>query len=156
MNKAVHRIAGLIIVLVMILGNTIHAKAAGKVYYVSPTGNDANPGTASAPFRTFAKATSVLTAGSTLNIYAGVYNQQLKITKSGTSSAGILVQSIGGAVVIDRRYAVSSGIDVHASFITLKNLTIRNVSDVCVNLAGMNLTVNGLLVYTCYKHGIQA
>jgi hypothetical protein len=156
MNKAVHRIAGLIIVLVMILGNTIHAKAAGKVYYVSPTGNDANPGTASAPFRTFAKATSVLTAGSTLNIYAGVYNQQLKITKSGTSSAGILVQSMGGAVVIDRRYAVSSGIDVHASFITLKNLTIRNVSDVCVNLAGMNLTVNGLLVYTCYKHGIQA
>src|SRR5688572_20747075 len=86
MNKAIHRIAGLIMALVMILGNTINTRAAGNVYYVSLTGNDANPGTASAPFRTFAKANSVLTAGSTLNIYAGVYNQQLRITKSGTFS----------------------------------------------------------------------
>jgi hypothetical protein len=156
MHKVIHRIAGLIMALVMILGNTIHTKALANVYYVSPTGNDTNPGTASAPFRTFARANSVLTPGSTLNIYAGVYNQQLKITKSGTSAAGITVQSIGGTVVIDRQYAASSGIDVRASFVTLKNLTIRNVSEVCVNLAGTNLTVNGLLVYTCYSHGIQA
>lgn len=155
MNIAIHRIAGLLTAFVMILGNTIHAKAAENVYYVSPTGNDANPGTATSPFRTFAKANSVLTPGSTLFIYAGVYNQQLNLTKSGTSSAWITVQSIGGTVVIDRQYAASSGIDVRASFITLKNLTIRNAGGVCVNLTGSNLTVNGLLVYTCFSHGIQ-
>ena len=35
-------------------------------YYLSPTGNDANSGTVSAPFRTFARALSVLKPGDTL------------------------------------------------------------------------------------------
>ena len=156
MNIAIHRIAALLTVLVMILGNTIHAKAAGKVYYVSPTGNDTNPGTASAPFRTFAKANSVLTAGSTLNIYAGVYNQQLKITKSGTSSAWIAVKPLGGNVIIDMQKAKTHGLDVRASYINVTGLVVKNSNDVCVNLAGTNITVGGLSVYTCTSHGIQA
>ncbi|HJR78814.1 MAG TPA: right-handed parallel beta-helix repeat-containing protein [Anaerolineales bacterium] len=156
MNKAIYRIAGLVMALVMILGNTIHTKAAGNVYYVSPTGNDANPGTASAPFKTFAKANSVLRAGSTLYIYAGVYNQQLKITKSGTSSAWITVKPLGGTVVIDRLYAASPGLDVRASYVTVNNLVITNSREVCVNLAGTNITVDSLIVYTCASHGIQA
>ena len=156
MNIAIHRIAALLTVLVMILGNTIHAKAAGKVYYVSPTGNDTNPGTASAPFQTFAKANSVLTAGSTLNIYAGVYNQQLKITKSGTSSAWIAVKPLGGNVIIDMQKAKTHGLDVRASYINVTGLVVKNSNDVCVNLAGTNITVGGLSVYTCTSHGIQA
>src|SRR5512134_2881611 len=115
MNKTMYRIAGLIVALAMILGNIIQTQAAGNTYYVSPTGNDANPGTSSAPFKTFAKANSVLTAGSTLNIYAGVYNQQLKITKSGTSSAPIVVQPVGGAVAIDMNNAVATALEVRAS-----------------------------------------
>src|SRR5688500_4625537 len=111
MNRAIHRIAGLVMAVVMILGNTIHTKAAGNAYYVSLTGNDANPGTASAPFRTFAKANSVLTAGSTLYIYPGIYNEQLRITKSGTFSDRIKVQPLNGSVVIDRANAASAGID---------------------------------------------
>jgi len=71
MNKTVHRIASLIMALVLILGSTTDTQAAGSIYYVSPTGSDTNPGTSSAPFKTFAKANSVLTEGSTLNIYAG-------------------------------------------------------------------------------------
>lgn len=156
MNIAIHRIAGFLMVFAMILGNTIHTKAAENAYYVSPTGNDANPGTASAPFRTFAKANSVLTPGSTLYIYAGVYNQQLKITKNGSNTARITVQPVGGAVVIDRQNAASSGIDVRAFYVTIKNLTVRNSRDVCVNLIGGAITVNGLIVYNCFSHGIQA
>ncbi|HJQ14048.1 MAG TPA: right-handed parallel beta-helix repeat-containing protein [Anaerolineales bacterium] len=156
MNIAIHRIAGLLLMLALILGNTIHAKAAGKVYYVSPSGKDTNPGTASAPFRTFAKANSVLTAGSTLNIYAGVYNQQLEITKSGTSIAWITVKPVGGNVVIDMQKAKTHGLDVRASYIHVTGLVVKNSNDVCVNLAGNNITVGGLSVYTCTSHGIQA
>lgn len=156
MNKVLHRIAGLIMAIVMILGNTLHTKATGNAYYVSPTGNDANPGTATAPFRTFAKANSLLTAGSTLYIYAGVYNQQLKITKSGTSDAWITVRSLGTPVVIDRLYTASPGLDVRASYVKITNLVVRNSGDVCVNLAGTNITVDSLVVYTCASHGIQA
>ncbi len=156
MNKAIHRIAGLILALVMIMGNTISTRAAGKAYYVSTTGSDANPGTASAPFRTFAKANSTLTPGSTLYIYAGIYNQQLKITKSGTSSAWITVRPLGGIVVIDMLKAAVAGLDVRASYVTVNSLAIRNSASVCVNLAGSNITVNNLAVYTCSSHGIQA
>lgn len=155
MNKAIHRIAGLIMAIVMILGNTVNTQAAGKAYYVSPTGNDANPGTASAPFKTFAKANSVLTAGTTLYIYAGVYNQQLKITKSGTSSAWITVKPLNGQVIIDRLHAASPGLNVRASFITVINLVVRNSASICVNLTGTNITAHGLNVYTCSSHGIQ-
>ena len=135
MNKTIRRIAGLIMAIVMVLGNTVNAKATGNTYYVSPTGNDANPGTATAPFRTFAKANSLLTAGSTLYIYAGVYNQQLRITKSGTSDAWITVRPLGTPVVIDRLYTASSGLDVRASYVKITNLVVRNSGDVCVNLA---------------------
>lgn len=156
MNKVIHRIAGLIVAIVMILGNTVNIKAAGNEYYVSLTGNDTNPGTASAPFKTFAKANSVLTAGSTLYIYAGVYNQQLRITKSGTSNAWITVKPLGGQVIIDRLYVASPGLDVRASYVAINKLVVRNSGHVCVNLAGTNITVDGLIVYTCASHGIQA
>ena len=155
MNKMIHRFAGLIMAIVMILGNTVNTKAAGNVYYVSPTGSDSNPGTASAPFRTFAKANSVLTPGSTLNIYAGIYNQQLKITKSGTSTAGILVQSVGGAVSINMLNATAPGMDIRASYITLRKLAIRNSRAICVNLTGTYITATSLIVYNCSSHGIQ-
>ena len=156
MNKMIYRIASLIMALVMILGNTVQTKAAGNDYYVSPTGSDTNPGTATAPFRTFAKANSMLTPGSTLYIYAGVYNEQLRITKSGTLTDIITVQSIGGTAVIDRQRAASAGLDIRASHITVSGLAVRNSNDVCVNITGANITVNGLFVYTCYSHGIQA
>lgn len=156
MNKTIYRLAGLIVALAMIAGNIVHTQAAGNVYYVSPSGSDSNPGTASAPFKTFAKATSLLTAGSTLNIYAGTYNQQLKISKSGTSSAWITVKPVSGTVVIDMKNAASQGISVAASYVSISGLEVKNSKSVCVNLVGSNLTVDRLTVHECSDHGIQA
>lgn len=156
MNKTLYRIASLILALAILLGNHINTQAAGNVYYVSPTGNDANPGTASAPFKTFAKANAVLTAGSILNIYAGTYNEQLKISKSGTSSAWITVKPLNGTVVIDMKNAAAFGLSLSASYVTVSSLEIRNSGDICANLVGSNLTVDGLVVHECASHGIQA
>lgn len=154
MNKAIHRIAGLIMAIVMILGNIINTRAAGRTYYVSLTGNDANPGTASAPFKTFAKANSVLTPGSTLYIYAGIYNQPLNITESGTTAERITVQSLGGKAVIDLQYQAAPGVEIQASYVNVNGLVVRNIRGVCVNLRGSNITVNGLVVNRCASHGI--
>jgi hypothetical protein len=156
MNKAVYRFASLVMALVMILTNITNTKAAGNVYYVSPTGNDTHPGTASAPFRTFAKANSVLTPGSTLFVYAGVYNERLRITKSGTASEVISVKPVGGVPTIDLGRLTSPGLEVRAAFVTVTGLEVRNASDVCVNLAGAYITVIGLIVHDCMNHGIQA
>lgn len=156
MNKRIFRIAGLIVALAMILGNTASTKAAGSVYYVSPTGNDANPGTASAPFRTFAKANSLLTAGSTLYIYAGLYSEPLRISKSGTSSAWITVKPVSGNVVIDVRNLTNPAANISGSYVTLTNLEIRGSNEVCVRLAGRYVKASGLIVHECRTHGILA
>jgi Right handed beta helix region/Protein of unknown function (DUF1565) len=156
MNKTIYRIASLIMAVAILLGNHIHTQAEGSAYYVSPTGNDANPGTSSAPFKTFAKANSVLTAGSTLNIYAGTYTEQLKISKSGTSSAWITVKPLGGTVVIDMRNAATIALSLAASYVTVSSLEIKNSADICVNLVGSNLTLDGLVVHDCASHGINA
>lgn len=155
MNKILYRIASLILAFAILLGNHINTQAAGSIYYVSPTGNDANPGTSSAPFKTFAKANSVLTAGSTLNIYAGTYTEQLKISKSGTSSAWITVKPLGGAVVIDMKNAATFGLNLAASYVTVSSLEVRNSGDICINIVGSNLTIDGLVVHECASHGIN-
>jgi len=155
MNKILYRIASLILAFAILLGNNIHTKAAGSAYYVSPTGSDTNPGTSSAPFKTFAKANSVLTAGSTLNIYAGTYTEQLKISKSGTSSAWITVKPLGGAVVIDMKNAATFGLSLAASYVTVSSLEVRNSGDICINMVGNNLTIDGLVVHECASHGIN-
>ena len=155
MSKTIHRIAGLIMAIAMVLGNIMHTQAAGTDYYVSLSGNDANPGTASAPFKTFAKANSVLTPGSTLYIYSGIYNQPLKITKSGTSAEQITIQPLSGNVVIDLQYEMAPGAEVQASYVTLNGLVVRNIRGVCVKLKGTHITVSGLVINTCASHGIS-
>ena len=52
---------------------------AGPEFHVAPNGNDANPGTAAAPFRTMTKARDAIRAqtplkdGATVVIHAGTY-----------------------------------------------------------------------------------
>jgi hypothetical protein len=55
--------------LLLLLG----AFARGGIYYVSPAGSDANPGTQDAPFRSIAKASGVAQAGDTVYLRAGKY-----------------------------------------------------------------------------------
>src|SRR4028119_1700781 len=60
---------------------------ADATYVVATTGNDTNPGNASAPFRTLAKGVSVLKPGDTLLVRAGTYtgSKQLEGIPGGTS-----------------------------------------------------------------------
>lgn len=58
-------------------------------YYVSPTGNDNNSGTSSAPWRTLARAARATKAGTTIWVAPGTYTGGFKTTTSGTSSSRI-------------------------------------------------------------------
>jgi uncharacterized protein YjdB len=57
-------------------------------YYVAPTGSDANPGTAAAPFRTIQKAASLVNPGDVVIVEDGVWNASgpysiVEITRGG-------------------------------------------------------------------------
>ena len=46
-------------------------------YYISPSGNDRNPGALEAPFRSIGKATSVMQSGDRCLIHAGTYRETI-------------------------------------------------------------------------------
>lgn len=73
------------------------AYAAGNTYYVSPTGNDSNPGTVASPWKTIQiqKAAATLQAGDTAIFKDCVYdsNQTIKVTNNGSEGAPITIKA---------------------------------------------------------------
>jgi hypothetical protein len=63
--------------------------AQGATYYVSPSGNDANPGTSGSPWQTIGKATATVVAGDSVTVKAGTYNEYVVNSTSGTPSSPI-------------------------------------------------------------------
>lgn len=55
----------------------------GNIYYVSPSGNDNNPGSENLPWRTISKAASALVNGETVYIKTGNYHERLVPENSG-------------------------------------------------------------------------
>src|SRR5512138_3091072 len=71
-------------------------------YFVSVSGNDANPGTLAAPWRHIQYAMDRVGPGSTVNVLTGVYNEFVTFKNSGTSGKYIVLQNYAGNIpVID-------------------------------------------------------
>jgi hypothetical protein len=64
--------------------------ASGTTYYVATTGNDGNPGTLDAPWATVQHAADTATAGDTVLVRAGVYNEHVGFHISGDASKGFI------------------------------------------------------------------
>src|SRR5690242_10129547 len=76
--------------------------ASAATYYVSTSGNDANNGASSTPFRTISHGAGVAVAGDTVYVRTGVYNELVRISSKGTSAAHIGIRAYPGeAPVID-------------------------------------------------------
>lgn len=73
------------------------AARRAAVYHVAVTGDDANPGTASQPWRTVGKAADTLTAGDTVLIGPGTYAERLTPAHSGTPGNYITFAAAPGA-----------------------------------------------------------
>lgn len=113
-------------------------------------GNDANPGTVIAPFRTIQHAINTATAGSTIYIDAGTYNEKLIVSKTltlqGLSEAATKLDGTG--------LGLGSGIRINSGItnVIIKFMSIRNHSGNSPNsYAGIYAVGNnnGLQVQTC-------
>ena len=78
-------------------------------YYVANHGSDNNPGThLSAPFKTIAKATSLVTTGDKVYLREGIYNENVIIRASGSIDKPIILQNYEDEkVVIDGSVNIS-------------------------------------------------
>src|SRR5580658_2329049 len=109
------------------------AGQTGATFYVSKKGSDSNPGTIGSPWLTIQRAANSVSAGATVYVLAGVYNESVNFPSSGTSSAPITFQSYPGqTAVID-----GTGVPVNGtqglinivgdrSYITIKGFEIRH------------------------------
>ncbi|MGG4091062.1 choice-of-anchor Q domain-containing protein [Paenibacillus lautus] len=124
--------------------------AAGTEYYVATGGSDSNPGTSSAPWKTLQHAADEAVPGSTVYVRDGVYNQKLKITRSGTASQGPIVFSNYGSEkpIIDGTGLSVNGIEgliemTDVNYITIQGFEIRNYTTTSRNVMPVGIYVYG-------------
>jgi parallel beta-helix repeat protein len=147
------------IVVLFFLCLQLHA----TIYYVSPTGNDSDPGTLAQPWATWGRAITGRYPGDTVYFRGGVYyetNSQSG-SPSGTEAAPIYLYNYPGEVpILDGIYKTirrSGFILDHASYINIKGLTVRNQPqiDESNSLAGFGFQwCNNITVENCIAYNI--
>jgi len=149
----------LLLVFALMLVPRLFAQS-GSTYYVSTTGNDSNPGTIGAPWLTIQHAANTVTAGATVYVFGGVYNEAVNFPASGTAAAPITFEGYPGQTAVLDGTSVtcctsnppSSGNDtqglvtiVNQSYITVSGFEIRNftTSKASYTPAGVWITGSG-------------
>ncbi len=127
----------LVIAALMIAGFAFPTSAQAQTsctYYVATTGNDTNPGTSSAPWRTVQKSANTAAAGQTVCVRGGIYSEVVVINVSGSAAGGyVTFMSYPGetAILDGASLTVPSGwgpmIRIeNKSYITIQGFEIRN------------------------------
>src|SRR5437867_1390181 len=93
---------------------------AATTYYVAPTGNDSNSGSSGSPWQTIQHAAnySSLTAGDTVTVQAGTYNERVSVTRSGSSGNLITFQAQGTVV--------TQGFNIQANYVKVDGFEMAN------------------------------
>lgn len=118
----------IVFVLATILLSTVAspalAQSAGRVFYVSPTGSDLNPGTQSAPWQTIGKAAATLIAGDTAMVLDGTYDEpSIGISNSGTQSNPITIKAQNRRqAILASRSGCNPSMSIHGSWIVIDGL----------------------------------
>lgn len=115
--------------------------SSGDIYHVSPTGDDANPGTGSRPWQTISYAVSQLKPGDTLIIHGGTYNEVVEISVSGTPEAPITIKGAEGEdAILDFKGAYSNCFvfTQGASYLNIGNLKLRDCRIWTISFDGEN------------------
>ena len=118
--------------------------------YVSTTGNDSNPGTQVAPWRTIQHAADTARAGSTVNVRRGVYEELVSINVSGNASDGFITfrNYPGETAILDAEHFTPSGrqgvLTIHnQSYVRIEGFEIRNFYTAEHRLSPLGISVMG-------------
>ncbi|NBR86321.1 MAG: DUF1565 domain-containing protein [Proteobacteria bacterium] len=123
--------------------------------YVATTGNDTNPGTLAAPWRTIQRAASTVGPGTTVLVQPGTYNEKITVNVSGTAAGGFITFFADGAVTVsgagitgsnlfyllDRQYVRLIGFELR------DNLAVANGSGVRIEGSGDHLEIRNCRIH---------
>lgn len=154
-------VAGLVINLKAIAQSVSHS----TTYYVSSSGNDSNPGTKTAPFKTINKLNSIkLVPGDIICFKSGqVFNGTITVASNilATQALPVIITSYGQGNAIINAANEDALIVKDASYITIKNLSFEgsgrktgNTKNGVQVLNSHNILVNALDIHGFQKSGL--
>jgi hypothetical protein len=119
-------------------------------FYVATTGNDSNPGTQAAPWRTIQYAADTARAGSTVYVRGGIYEELVSINASGNASDGFITfrSAPGETAVLDAAHFTPSGRSAvltigNKSYVRIEGFEIRNFHTAEHRLTPLGISVIG-------------
>jgi hypothetical protein len=119
-------------------------------FYVSTMGDDSNPGTEAAPWRSVQHAADTVRAGSTVNVRGGIYEELVSINASGNASDGyISFRSFPGeTAILDAKHFTPAGrsgiLTIHnQSYVRIQGFEIRNFRTAEHRLTPLGISVTG-------------
>jgi len=123
---------------------------AGTVYYVdATTGNDANAGTESLPWRTIQKAADTMVAGDTVLVKNGTYNERVSESTNGSQGQLITYQVYYGHTV-----KVIGGFNLYGNYIKLDGFHVTGASP-CDSENGVGIHVPGSYIEVVNCHAYE-
>jgi len=118
-------------------------------YYVSPQGNDTNPGTKNAPLATIQQAIELVKPGFSVILLEGVYHQTVSIERSGSAEQGYITlrNEDGQTAILDGKEVQEAEDGVisveNASYVRVKGLEIRHYVTSSADVTPIGIYVSG-------------
>jgi hypothetical protein len=119
-------------------------------FYVATTGNDSNPGTLAAPWRTVQHAADSVRAGSTVYVRGGIYEELVSIKASGNASDGFITfrSYPNETAVLEASHLTPSGRTAaltieNKSYVRIMGFEIRNFHTAEQRLVPLGISVIG-------------
>jgi Secretion system C-terminal sorting domain/Right handed beta helix region len=120
-------------------------------YYVSATGNNTNPGTVSAPWKTIQYGLSRLSANGVLNVFPGTYNEKITIPTSNITlknySATLPIINATGIRSQNSILAINNKSNVTIDGLELQNNIQNNAQGILIDGSGSNITVKNCKIH---------
>ena len=127
--------------------------------YVSPQGNDSNPGTYLRPLRTIDKAANMVEPGEMVYVRGGIYYETVRIYNSGTATMPIKIMAYPGEnpVVDGQNTDPGEGaglLVLIGDYIYASGLEVRNSAYDGIQVLGNYDVVVNMFVHHCQKKGV--
>jgi hypothetical protein len=128
-------------------------------HYVSPQGNDSNPGTYLLPWRTIQKAANSVDPGDLVYLHGGTYHEYVSVNRSGTQALPIKFQAFPGEYpVLDGQNTLPNTEDglftIDGSWVEVKGLEVKNSNYVGMSLYGHHNTLTDVYVHHSFRSGV--
>lgn len=141
-------------------GHTKGTTGSLTTYYVSPSGNDSNPGTLAQPFLTIQQAIDESQAGDTIYVRAGTYGNAEFENKYGNPTNPITLSAYPGeehlAIIQGTSYSPQYGLRVtNSNYIIVENLAFTGTQKGIGMEGSHHITIEGNLIHDVGQEAVS-